>query len=327
MTFQILVWNLENFFLDEDATQGRYQKDESKVKAIARVFQELSPDIAFLCEVGLRSLHTFNEKHLENHYKVYIKKGNSPRGIEIGYLVKREFLEKYQLIADLISHANKPINFLYPHELKANKEAKIAGRKPRFSSHGMSRDLAELQLHKKGHAKTTPLLGILGIHLKSRLDKEGQDWHGLRRRTAEANYVAEIYQKRIKRFHNKYPLFICGDFNGEIHEQKRDPEFRAFYHLDGLKDFSDHLSLEREDCVSFVGMDKNKKPIPMQLDAFLFHEKWKNFLDGKGSGFYRYPNEEGGVYPLATSPSSRHGLPSDHYPLVTRWSEQILLPS
>lgn len=324
MSFQVLVWNLENFFLDEDASQGRFKKDDEKVLKITKVFEELNPDIAFLCEVGRHSLHTFNEKYLNNTYRVLLKKGNSPRGIEIGYMIKKSFLEKHNLIADLISHAKKPIHFLYPHEAKANKESLLKGQKPRFESHRMSRDLAELQIFRKGKEKSTPLLGMLGIHLKSRLDKEGQDWHGLRRRTAEANYVAEIYQKRMKRFHHAYPLFVVGDFNGEIHLQKKDPEFRAFYHLDGLLDFTDHLSLDREYCVSFVGLDKQKRPIPMQLDALLFHEKWKPYIDRAHSGFYRYPNEEGGVYPLALTPSTRHALPSDHYPLVTTWSEELL---
>ncbi len=320
MSYTFIAWNLENFFLSTDLDLGRSRKDPEKVRTIAKVFNELNPDIAFLSEVGgSASLSELNEKYLQNNYQVLLKKGNSNRGIEIGYLVKREFLKDLGLKAELRSHARKPINFLYPHESRENKQALIKGSKPRHQSHRMSRDLAELHLLKKEKSAAI----FLGVHLKSRLDKEGIDWQGLRRRTAESAYTANIYKNRAQKF--SCPIFVCGDFNGEIPLSKRDPEFRDFYHIDGLKDFTDHLNLPREECVSFIGMDRNKKPIPMQLDAFLFHEKWLSHIKESECGFYRYRNEEGGVFPLALNPGARHALPSDHYPLVTTWKTSLLL--
>lgn len=322
MNLNFLIWNLENFFLEEDVSPERPLKNKAKIEAIAQVFNEISPDIASLCEVSSKEgLENFCRTYLNDSYEVHLKRGNSPRRIEIGFFVKKSFLQKYDLNAQLKSHAKKPINFLYPHEIKANKDDLKAGRKPRFSSHRMSRDLGELLLTKKG--EQTPSLCFLGVHFKSKLDKEGQDWHGLRRRTAESNYVADIYRKREERYHGKCPIFVCGDFNGEIHFSKKDPEFRAFYQIDGLKDFTDHIQMERSQAISFIGMDRHRRPVFMQLDAFVFHERWLRFLDKKESGFYRYKNESGAPYPLPMNPGARHAMPSDHYPIVISWSEDI----
>lgn len=326
MNLKFLTWNLENFFL-LPATSGTYlPKPKDKIQSIADVFHDIEPDIAFLMEVGgLASLDLFNDKYLANNYRVFLKKGNSNRGIEIGYLVKRSFLKKYELIADLIGHANKPINFLYPHEHQQNKKAMIKGQKHRHHSHRMSRDLAELRLyHQKDSNKEDPRLIFLGAHLKSKLDRDGIDWQGTKRRKAELSYCLDIFQKREKQFRGKCPLFFTGDFNGECHQGKLDPEFSELGQITGLYDFSDHLKLPREECVSFIGMDKSKKPFPLQLDYFFFLEKWRPYIDATHSGFYRYRNEEGMPFPLPQNPGARFALPSDHYPLLTSWSPRLL---
>ncbi len=330
MSLKFLTWNLENFFL-LPATSATYNpKPKEKVEAIAQVFKELTPDIAFVMEVGgLASLDHFNEHYLNEKYRVFLKRGNSNRGIEVGYLIKRSFLKKYDLIADLISHSHKPINFLYPHEHQENKKALIKGHKNRHHSHRMSRDLAELRLYQKSDGqKERPVAIFLGAHLKSKLDRDGIDWQGTKRRRAELKYCLDIYQKRENTFHGKCPLFLTGDFNGECHQQKLDPEFQDLAHLSDEKglvlDFSDHLGLAREECVSFIGMDKAKKPFPLQLDYFFFHERWLKFIEKEDCGFYRYKNPEGMPYPIPQNPGARFSLPSDHYPLITSWNDQIL---
>lgn len=326
MNIKFLTWNLENFFL-LPATSGTYfPKPKEKVQAIANVFKDIEPDIAFLMEVGgLASLDHFNEKFLNEDYRVFLKKGNSNRGIEIGYLIKRSFLKRHNVLADLIGHANKPINFLYPHEHQQNKKALIKGQKHRHHSHRMSRDLAELRLyHQEDCNKEHPLLIFLGVHLKSKLDKDGIDWQGTKRRKAELSYCLDIYQKREKEFRGQCPLFFTGDFNGECHKTKLDPEFSELAQISGLWDFTDHLNFPREECASFIGMDKAKKPFPLQLDYFFYHERWNNFIDAAHSGFYRYRNDEGMPFPLPQNPGARFALPSDHYPLVTTWSQKLL---
>lgn len=325
MNLKFLTWNLENFFLLPATSGTYYPKPKEKIEAIAKVFSDIRPDIAFLMEVGgANSLDHFNEKYLNEDYKVYLKKGNSNRGIEIGYLVKKSFIKKYDLLIDLVSHANKPINFLYPHEHEQNKKALIKGKKHRHHSHRMSRDLAEMRIyHKEDHEKKAPLAIFLGAHLKSKLDKDEIDWQGTKRRRAELEYCLEIYEKRDKYYRSKCPLFFTGDFNGECHLKKTDPEFVKLRQIEGINDFSDHLNLPREQCISFIGMDKSKKPFPLQLDYFFFHKKWLTFIDGDHCGFYLYRNDEGMPFPIPQNPGARFSLPSDHYPLITSWSDEL----
>jgi hypothetical protein len=279
LSLKFLSWNLENFFL-LPATSATYNpKPKEKVQAISEVFKDLQPDIAFVMEVGgLASLDHFNEHYLDGEYRVFLKRGNSNRGIEIGYLVKRSFLKKHQLVADLISHSHKPINFLYPHEHQENKKALIKGQKHRHHSHRMSRDLAELRFyHQDDGAKISPVMIFLGAHLKSKLDRDGIDWQGTKRRRAELKYCLDIYQKREKSYQGKCPLFFTGDFNGECHQEKLDPEFSDLAHLSDatgkVLDFTDHLKMAREECTSFIGMDKNKRPFPLQTRLLLLSRK------------------------------------------------------
>lgn len=275
---------------------------------------------------GNKSLNHFNETYLNDSYQVALKKGNSNRGIEIGYMISRDFLKHFNLIFDHISHANKPINFLYPHERLANEKALIKGNRARHHSHKMSRDLSELRFYqKKDHRKEKPLLIILGVHLKSKLDKDGIDWLGTKRRRAECRYACDIYKKRAERFRHNCPIILTGDFNGECHQEKLDPEFQDLLHLDKVKDFSEHLNMAREDSVSFVGMDKAKKPFGLQLDYFFFHEKWKSFFKRKDSGFYKYKNNDGNILPLPQNPGAKFAMISDHYPLFLTANDDIIL--
>lgn len=326
MSLKFLSWNLENFFLLPTEGPTTLLKDKVKVEKIRDIFHELSPDVAFLMEVGgNKSLNHFNENYLESTYQVALRKGNSNRGIEIGYLIKRSFLKKNGLIFDHISHANKPINFIYPHEKVANEKALIKGNKARHHSHRMSRDLSELRFYRKEDTrKEKPVLIILGVHLKSKLDKDGIDWQGTKRRRAECRYACDIFKKRMERYRNNCPLILTGDFNGECHQDKCDPEFQDLLHLDGVKDLSEHLKLAREESISFVGMDKAKKPFGLQLDYFFFHEKWKDFFIREDSGFYRYKNAEGNILPLPQNPGAKFAMVSDHYPIVATAMNDLL---
>lgn len=326
LKFSFLCWNLENFFLVPSPIPNIPRKAKEKTEKIAEVVKELNPDILFLTEVGGRdSLELFNKEYLNENYKVSLLKGNSNRGIEIGYLISKDFLDKNNLIFDHIGHARKPIEFLYPHEKLQNQKAMIKGQKPLHRSHFLSRDLAELRIYKKNdHLKIRPLLCLLGVHLKSKLDKEGIDWQGTKRRQAEASYLAEIYKKRNEKWNGKCPIFITGDFNGELNKEKRDPEFRDLYQLDGVLDFTEHLKLPREESFSFIGMDKNKRSFGIQLDYFMLHKDYVPYLDKKHCGFYRYKNSEGGVIPIPQNPGAKYGLPSDHYPLFIEFKSGLL---
>ncbi len=320
MSIKFLTWNLENFFIAPSSI-GPFNslKETSKVEAITKIIKENSPDVMFLTEVGgEESLELFNQKYLDNDYIVSFMPTNSNRGIDLGYMISKRFMKNRNLELKQFSHKREPLDFIYPHDIAKNKALVLAGKKPTQKSEKLSRDLAELYFIEKDHR--SPLFIILGVHLKSKLDKEGIDWHGSRRRGAECKYVVNHYRELKERYDQKVPIFITGDFNGEAHKLICEPELAELYKETDLIDFTDALELNREDCYSFAGFDKNKKVFGLQLDYFFIPTKWSRFLNKEGSGVLRYKNPEGGVYPLPQTPGARHALPSDHYPLIVEFS-------
>jgi endonuclease/exonuclease/phosphatase family metal-dependent hydrolase len=320
LSIKFLTWNLENFFVAPSSI-GLYNsaKETSKIKAIAEVIKTSQPDVMFLTEVGgEESLEVFNKEYLDNKYQVSFMPTNSNRGIDLGYMISKDFIKDRNLEIKQFSHVTEPLDFIYPHDVAKNKQAVLAGRKPTRKSEKLSRDLAELYLIDQ--ETRTPLLILLGVHLKSKLDKEGIDWHGSRRRGAECKYVIKHYRELSRRYNEEVPIFITGDFNGEAHSKTCEPELAEIYKETTLADFTDALELDREDCYSFAGFDKHKKGFGLQLDYFFIPKKWHHLLTKNGSGVLRYKNPEGGVFPLPQTPGARHALPSDHYPLIIEFS-------
>src|SRR5690606_24436372 len=116
------------------STSITQNKPLQKLWALARCIEEMNPDILCLNEVGgLESLENFNKHFLESRYESHLVEGNSHRGIDVGYLIKKDHAFKPLLI----SHKNRPIDFLYPHETEGPGKSK---------SHYFSRDVAELRL-------------------------------------------------------------------------------------------------------------------------------------------------------------------------------------
>ncbi len=321
------TWNLENFFLTPNLKYPhRYLKDQAKVEKISEVIHKIGPDFLFLTEVGgLEDLKHFNEKYLDQDYEVFFKKGNSNRGIELGLMAKKSFLKERQWEVVLNSHAKSPISFHYPHEIKENKEALKKGRALPHRGHKMSRDLLQIEVYHQSN-RHKPLFILLGVHFKSKLDKEGIDWNGQRRRMAECRFSAEVFQKLNQKYQGKVPIFLTGDFNGEAHSAKRDPEFRDLYALD-LEDFSEALDLPTHQRYTFIGMDRTRKAVGLQLDYFFIQKEMASFLIHEDSGFYRYTNENGEVYPIPQNPGAKHALPSDHYPIVITFDDQAFSAS
>lgn len=315
-------WNLENFFITPHLKYPhRILKDKNKIKKVAEVIKDINPHFLFLTEVGgLEDLRLFNQQYLNQSFDIFFKKGNSNRGIELALMVNSNFLEERNWEVILTSHAKKPISFLYPHEVKENRMAITKGHAPQHKGHKMSRDLLQIEIYHRDDRKI-PLFILLGVHFKSKLDKEGIDWNGERRRYAECRYCAEIYKKLQEKYHHKVPIFITGDFNGEAHNDKKDPEFRDLYQLD-LEDFGHAFDLPQNHRYTFIGLDKSRKTVGLQLDYFFMPKALHRFLIEEESGFYRYKNEQGDLYPMPQNPGAKHTLPSDHYPIVISFQDE-----
>src|SRR4051812_38264525 len=72
-------------------------KPLAKILSLAKAILDINADIYLLCEVGGRtSLENFNRHFLQNRYLVFHEESNSPRGIDLAYLVKKDLPFHYQ---------------------------------------------------------------------------------------------------------------------------------------------------------------------------------------------------------------------------------------
>lgn len=298
---KICQFNVENLFLFR--TQDNYVKSPEKVQWLARTIKEIDADIYMLCEVGgLESLDLFNSKYLDNQYFTALIPGNSDRGIEMGYLIKKALPYFHQLI----SHKEKPINFNYPHELQdPNFEKGL------IKSHLFSRDVSELRLLENGK----PKLILFLVHLKSKLDKDGIDFNGNLRRKAEVNRLIELYLE-TKNQHPHIPIIIGGDFNGNAQRENHEFEFTHIYEKTELQDVLEVISLIPEERHSYFYFTRDNIKEANQLDyIFIPKELWPH-VNPKESGIYQYRDQYGVVLSYPKDSFERYALPSDHYPIV-----------
>lgn len=268
--------NLENFFLLET----KDQKPQEKVQWIADTIEDISPDILMLCEVGGReSLDLFSSKYLSNYYLPLLLPGNSDRGIEIGYMIKKSL----PLIFEHISHKEKEF----------------------------SRDVSELRILKNNKLE----LIILLVHLKSKWDREGNDPQGFTKRSQEISTLLDIYQHLQVQFPD-CPIIISGDFNGVAQKNDCEREFREIYKKTTLLDVLEVLNVPTEDRVTYVHFAKDGKPECVQLDYIFLPVTLLDKIKKEESGIYLYQYPAGTLLGLPKNSFERHALPSDHYPLV-----------
>jgi len=314
--FTICSFNIENLFLPpysekENYTLYKYEKSPAKVKKVAAAILDIDPDICFLCEVGgIDSLKNFVVSHLNDSYDYSLIPGNSERGIELAYLVKKGL----ELDFKHFTHRNRPLNFNYPHEEKENFHQTSMGKKAVHDSHLPSRDIAELRVFKKG--SETPSLILLGVHLKSHLDKEGIDFSGRLRRGAELKQLVATHNILEKRYKGKIPILLLGDFNGRATLTARDNEFNDIYDHTSLQDILEIIKEPMERRVTIHIFDKSGKDLGHQLDYIFIPPKLHSQIISKESGIYLYKNEEGAPYPRPTTLYERYQQPSDHFPVV-----------
>lgn len=255
-------------------------KSLEKLYGIKRIIDASNPDVIMIVEVGGRqSLSNFNKHFLDNDYEVFFEPSNSERGIDIGYLCKREC----------------PFNFFL---VSHNDDKLDKGRR-------YARGLLELRALQDGKTKATLLL----THLKSKLDLKKEDHEGRGQRGAEVRGILKTANK-IKIKNPKAPLLICGDLNGVIHKEDTEEELQAFAEA-GYHDVLEHLDLELPERHTYFYFNKRSDRVPMQLDYILVHENFANLIEKA----HVLPMEEDRVpYPPETL-KERHKLPSDHFPV------------
>ncbi|MCO4793498.1 MAG: hypothetical protein KC493_07295 [Bacteriovoracaceae bacterium] len=306
---KILSFNLENFFLTSESlapSRGLVSlKDKNKVKDIARMIIELNPDVCALSEVGgLSSLEHFNKNHLSEKYISICPPGNSDRGIEIGYLIKKELQNSFKHV----SHKETELDFIYPNDIIENKKATEKNNPLPFGNQKFSRDLSELQI-SLGEEQIIIFL----VHLKSQWDRRGDDFRGRFHRQAEVKALVDITKSRKKELPNAH-IILTGDFNGRVTGSVTDPEFK------NLRDqnYTDILKvkdLPETEKYSMIQFNQGVREF-VQLDYILVENKTKKFIVKEKSGLVRFKNSNGNQIPLPGSLQERSNLPSDHFPLT-----------
>lgn len=263
------------------------QKPLAKVFDLAKAILDIDPDVAMLVEVGgEESLDHFNRLFLAERYVLYFVEGNSRRGIDLGFLVKKEL--GFQV--DLRSHRHMPIEIL-----SWNK--KIVSR--------FNRDVAELRLSNQDGLWMILLL----VHLKSQLSTEA-DYKGKDTRLAEATALVKIYQDLRQQF-PKVPIVIGGDFNADL----RSLELEILKSTD-LSDFRDVVEIPEEQRYSLIYFDFGGRAYPLILDHLLVSPHLKDRIVKKESFIYRYKGFYNIPLDRPKSEAERYRMPSDHYPLV-----------
>jgi hypothetical protein len=338
--WRFVSFNAENFFvyLDEAPTKDPRlmteiewarlsrstvdNKQLSKIRDIARAVDDLDPDVMMLSEVGGReSLANFSRYFLEDRYATHLIEGNSDRGIDLGFLVKRSLPMTY----DLVSHKSRRLDFLYPHEKLSKETGYTHLRSGRVTGHRFSRDVVELRCYADPSAETPdsqtpatdfvlPEFVLMEVHLKSPLDKDRIDPGGRDRRKAELEMLVTIYREVQAELPN-VPIFISGDFNGTISGPFAEPEFEAMRASD-LKCCLELASIPYDERFTWMYLNNRRPGLQRQLDYILVPERLRDRVDLENTWVYRFRDADGKYRMIPRNQNEKRTLPSDHYPVV-----------
>jgi hypothetical protein len=340
---KIVSYNAQDLFLnpayeiskDDMKTLSEQQwqllaQDETRLKSLAQlrgmaqIIADEDPDIIGICEVGgHESLLRFNEWFLHDAYQVLLIPSQSHRGIENGFLVKRDL----PLDVEAITHMHWRVPFTYPHEddpvkfhIAAQAAAYMDLGKP--EDRRLSRDVPALFI--RDQAKEL-LFILLMVHLKSGFDMEGIDSGGQVRRAAEVKALIDIYHALQKE--HDVPIMIAGDFNGNASRDGTAPEFIPIYQRTDLEDvlwLAGRPKHERLTHVTFFGRTLQAQ----QLDYVFLPKSLRPQLDHAATYVYRYRFEDNDQeIMLPTSFHDRRQLPSDHYPIVCVLESPLVVES
>ncbi len=311
-----IVFNAENLFLLSDfhwdgdiqkITEREWQelnrstpqrnKELYKLNAIKEMIFKEDPDLILLCEVGgYESLANFNRLFLTSRYEVALIEGNSNRGIDVGYLIKKNLQFRLQLE----SYKDRDIKLIYPHEGLRSK--------PYF----FSRDVSELSIYK--NSSQTPFLVFFLVHLKSRLDPERIDPNGFERRKAEVKALIEIYKERRQKWGADCSMVIAGDFNGNASSANSDEEFAPIHSCGDFKDIFELAQTPTEQRGSFLAMPRGQKLDLKQIDFVFLNSAAQSLLQLESVQTLRFRTPRGTDLPQNLD--EKLSLASDHIPLV-----------
>lgn len=338
--FRIVEFNVENLFVLLDhyhgqdlgkVTEKEWQsfsasttpnKPLRHVRQLASAVRQMNPDILMLCEVGGReSLANFSLHFLNDEYQPHLIEGNSERGIDIGYLVKKSLPFTY----DLISHKQRPIDFIYPHERLSQETGYGHLRSAKVKSHKFSRDVLELRVYES--SDRPPVLILMQVHLKSPLDRNRIDPGGRDRRKAELDKLVQIYREIQTEYGGETPILIGGDFNGSAMLPNPDFEFESIYRETQLKDCLEIAGVAVDERFTFMQIHGNRPSYNRQIDYLLVPPGLAARVNRDETWVFRYRDELGMTMMIPRTLNEKRLLPSDHYPVILTLDPKTSSPS
>lgn len=261
------------------------------LRAEAKIILENDYDVMAVEEVeNLKALNAFSDQFLDGKYDAYLIDGNDPRGIDVGFLVKSSL----PLEVEQRTHKDETWN----DPTQDGKQSKL-----------FSRDLPSLifRLNKKEE----PAFVFFGTHFKSKRDRP-HDPESRILRKAQVDRAAEILKNYEKEFGKETPIFLAGDFNGEIAHEK---EFEALKGVASLSDAFDVVEppLEKHERVTHTYFPKDGQPKFSQLDAVMVNSSGGRFIHA--AKVARYQDSNGKDLPIPKSFKDVKKNPSDHFPV------------
>lgn len=278
-------------------------KSPQQCKASARALLEIDADIIVLQEVeNIATLRQFNSERLNDAYNSFLIEGNDDRGIDIGFLVKKE------LPFDIENRTHK--NETWENPLYGGKLLPL-----------FSRDLPALIVRARGQER--PLFVLFGTHFKSKRSASPKDPESNFFRKAQVERAGEIIQRYQREFGPDTAILLAGDFNGSLHFE---PAFESLWKAAGLLDSFDLLARPppQEERMTHIYFPPGGAPAQFrQVDAILVSASLRASI--KTAEVYRYKDEGGNKAKLPESYKEREKNPSDHYPVAVTLDFQSIL--
>lgn len=295
-SIRLMTYNVKQLLF---RTRGN-GKPKHEIVGIAKAIRDSAPDIVTVQEVrDLATLRVFVDQYLDGLYEAILTPGNSERGIEIGFLIKKD------IPLDSRLESNRHVMWTDPFSGKTE---------PLFS-----RDLPVLSLYRKGDtAHASPLLVVIGNHGKSKRSRPG-DPESRILRSAQYQSAGKIIDSLLFRYGPDIPLVLAGDFNTNIADA---PEIKPVKQR--LFDPFDILDVPAEDHVTHTFHPKGRRAEFNQLDAIFVAPALRSSI--LNVEVYRYKNIRGEVKALPNSFRERSQNPSDHFPVIVDLSTELIFP-
>ena len=301
---KVMVLNAQDLFLFmdkhdqslpvENLTEIKWQlmssslfsnKSKEKCLQLAQAVKDAQADIVMMTEVGgPESLTNFAKFLLEDEYVAISLPSNSDRGIDLGYLIKKDLPYTHEI--------KTYIDYVLPHPAK------------RFS-----RDVLRLDLKEDGNLKMIFLL----VHIKSKLDLKRADFQGRSRRVLEVKGLIDIYNSLQT---ENVPVLVGGDMNGHAGEKDTEEEYQQLYKLTDLKDIAFLAQIPDEERFSYIYFNRGGNRFVQQIDYLFISEKFAHLIEPSECYFPRYRNASGAPLPIPRRMEQKNTLPSDHYPFL-----------